>query len=114
MIRRVLSFIFMLAVSSQVLAEGYVVGKVVGVRVDKSGIGLVVFDQPVGGTPASCRHPDYANALAFDTNTSGGRAIMTAAFAAKATGDTISAKGTGACNVFGGNWVEDWSFGTVQ
>jgi len=114
MIRFVLSVFLAIAVSSQAMAYGTVTGKVTAVRVDASGIGMVVFDQPVSGAPASCRHSAYTNALAFDTNTPGGKAILATALAAKATGDTIAAIGAGTCNVFGGNWVEDWSYGVTQ
>jgi|SRR5882724_1728647 len=113
MLRLVLVFLI-LAISNLALANGSVSGKVVAVRVDQNGIGMVTFDQPVTGAPASCRHPAYANALSFDSNTAGGRTIAAAALAAKATGDTVSAYGTGACTIYGGAWVEDWSYGVVQ
>jgi len=114
MIRLVLFAFLALAISSHAMAYGTVSGKVIAVRVDATGIGMVIFDQPVTGAPAGCRISAYANALAFDTNTAGGKTIAATALAAKATGDTISAIGTGTCNIFGGNFVEDWSYGVLQ
>jgi hypothetical protein len=103
-----------LALSNDALALGYVYGKVVSVRVDIDGRGMVAFDRPVGNQPASCRVGTYENALAFDANTPGGKAVLATALAAKATGDLVAAYGTGNCNIYGGSYVEDWAYGVVQ
>jgi hypothetical protein len=99
---------------AQAGANGTITAHVVGVRVDKDGRGMVIFDQQVGGAPASCRHSAYLNALSFDANTAGGRAIEATALTAKATGAPVNAWGTGDCSIYGGAWVEDWSYGIVQ
>jgi hypothetical protein len=83
--------------------------------VDRTGIGMVVFDKPVIGDFATCRNSAaYANALGFDANTAGGKAVLAMALTLKATGDLVSAIGTGACTSFGGAHVEDWSYGLSQ
>jgi hypothetical protein len=63
------------------LASGTVTAHVINVRVDQTGKGIVYFDQNLVGSPA-CIMPTYENALAFDTSTAGGRAIMARALAA--------------------------------
>ncbi len=84
--------------------------KVVMVRVDKQGQGMLVFDQSVGGTPPSCVIAGYVNAMAFDANTSGGKAILAMALAAKASGSSVEVYGTGTCSIYG-NYVEDVNSG---
>lgn len=110
-----ISALLALCISSHANAAG-VVGsaKIIEVRIDKDGKGMVVFDKLVGGTPATCVHPAYINAFAFDTATSGGKAIMAVALSAKATGVAVTAYGTGTCGIYGGAHVEDWSYGVVQ
>lgn len=110
---RLAAVVILLGLSAPALPYGSVEGKVTKVRVDKEGRAMVFFDQSVGGQPASCRDSYYANALAFDTTTAGGRSVLAMAIAAKATGDTISAIGTGTCAVYG-NSVEDWSYGIAE
>jgi hypothetical protein len=72
--RLVLSALMMLCMS-QAFALGHVSGKVIAVRIDKTGIGMVVFGQTVTGEVAACRHAAYTNALSFDTNTPAGRKV---------------------------------------
>ena len=81
------------------------------VRVDSDGRGYVNFKTALISEPASCTN-GYPNALAFDTNTAGGRAILSVALAAKSSGKKIYAKGTGACTVYG--VMEDWSWGAIK
>src|SRR5687768_13350009 len=96
-------------VTLQAHAAGTVNAKVIGVRTDNNGFGMIIFDQNVGGSPASCRVSAYANALAFDANTPAGRAILASALASKAAGTVMSASGTGLCGIYG-NWVEDLNY----
>ena len=104
-----------LCISSHAAAAGSIASaKVIQVRVDQDGRGMVVFDQPVGGTPATCIHPAYANALSFNASTGGGRAIMAMALTAKSTGATLTVYGTGSCGIYGGAHVEDWFYGVMQ
>lgn len=94
-------------------AAGQVVeAKVVQVRVDSDGKGMVIFDRSLTGTPPTCVIPTYSNALAF-SNTSGGKTVMALALAAKASGGTITAYGLGVCRSYG-NYVEDWDYGAVK
>jgi hypothetical protein len=113
--KRLISILlFGICISSQVFA-GYVINaKVILVRADQSGLGMVVFDKLVNGSPACINAAAYTNALSFNSNTAGGKAIMTMALTAKATGATIEAYGTGACGNYGGAHVEDWSYGVMQ
>lgn len=103
-----------LFVSTQAYAMG-VVGnaKVIQIRIDQDGKGMVVFDQQLSNTPAPCGNSNYSNALAFNLNSGGGKGILAMAMAARADGSRITAYGTGACNVYGGAHVEDWSYGVV-
>jgi hypothetical protein len=114
MIARIVAFGLLAGMATQAFAFGSVSGKVIDIRVDRSGLGMVTFDQQIGGAPPGCVHAAYTNAFGFDTNTPGGRAILAAALAAKASGDTVTAYGTGECASFGNNWVEDWSYGHVR
>lgn len=83
---------------------------VIQVRIDQSGMGLMFFDKPLIGSP-SCIVPAYNNALAFNTNTAGGKAIFALALSAKAAGTPLSvAVGTNTCGVYG-SAVEDWYYG---
>lgn len=82
--------------------------RVLNVRVDNDGKGMVVFDKPITGTPPDCVTPGYASALAFSgTN---GKSIMALALTAKATGTPLDVVyGTGTCGTYG--VVEDWRYG---
>jgi hypothetical protein len=114
-VRTLAVLILLLLASGQIDAAGSIGGaKIIQVRIDQDGKGMVVFDQPIGGTPASCVHPAYRNALSFDANTGGGRGVMAMALAAKASGAAVSAYGNGTCGIYGGAHVEDWSYGVIQ
>jgi hypothetical protein len=82
--------------------------RVVNIRIDASGKGMVFFDAPLGATPPSCAN-SYNNALAFDANTAGGKAILAVALSAKADGTALLIVGSGACSIYGG-YLEDWSY----
>lgn len=102
----------MVASTSQVLAIGMVDGaKVIKVRVDKSGKGMIEFDRPLTSTPAACIN-GFQTWLAFDTNTAGGKSIMSIALTAQASGERILARGTGACDIY--SVVESWDWGFIQ
>ncbi len=83
--------------------------KVIEIRIDSNGAGMVVFDQNLGGTPPTCVHAAYTNALAFNLNTPGGRGVLALALSAKATGTTMTVYGLGTCNIYNGN-AEDWNY----
>lgn len=111
---RVLASVFLaVLIPCRVLAAGQVTSAVSSIRIDQSGNGMVFFDQNINGTRPGCMIVNYQNALAFNANTAGGKAIYAMALAAKATGTTISVFGLGTCNVFGG-FVEDWDYGVLQ
>jgi len=85
------------------------------VRVDKDGRGFVRFSGQLIN-PSDCineTNGNFLSALAFDTTTDGGRAIMSLVLTAKASGKLVYAKGTGGCTIYG-NTLEDWSFGTIR
>src|SRR5688572_1634862 len=84
-------------------------GVVIEVRVDKSGLGYVAFGSPLTSQPPTCTQAGYANALAFNTNEAGGRAILSIVLAAQASGKKINARGTGTCSLYG--VMEDWNWG---
>jgi hypothetical protein len=88
------------------VADNYVV---IDVRADSNGKGVVYFEENLIGTPAACG-AGYPNALAFDTNTVGGKTIFVLALSAKLSGTPIYAKGSGACAIYS-NTIEDWRWG---
>ena len=101
-------------VSASSFGFGQVSAKVLSVRIDQDGRGMVLFDQPVAGEFATCRDSAYANALAFDANTPGGKAIMELALTTKASSFAIYAVGLGTCDIYGGTGPEDWDYGVMQ
>ncbi len=84
---------------------------VLTVRIDGSGFGIVTFSPPATGTPASCAVPTYANSLAFDANTEGGKAFVAAMVAAKMGGLPVRAFGLGTCAKYG--IVEDLDYAVL-
>jgi len=101
-----------LMLSGYASAIGGIIATIVAVRVESSGQGMVIFNQSIGGNPPSCVIPAYKNALAFDANTTGGKAILAMALAAKASGSQVTAYGLGTCSLYG--VVEDWNYGVTQ
>lgn len=92
---------------SPAFAVGTVIGPVVKVRVDSNGKGMIFFSANVSGVAVHCASTYYPNVLAFDSATPGGKSILAAALAAKATGDTVEAYGTGQCAIYGSGVAED-------
>ena len=86
--------------------------KVKFVRVDRSGKGYVEFDSNLVANPPACTQSSYQRALAFDTNTAGGAAILSVALAAQASGRRIIAYGTHGCDTYSGV-MEDWNWGRI-
>ncbi len=89
---------------------GSIYGKVIQVRMDSSGFGMVIFDRPVSGSPPTCVIDAYRNALAFNLNTAAGKGIMSLALSAKATETQLTVYGLGTCGIYG-YAVEDWNYG---
>jgi len=81
------------------------------VRIDQNGMGYVHFTSALTGTPAACAST-HSKQLSFDTNTAGGRAILSVALSAKMSGKKVYAKGTGSCE--GYSVVERWSIGYIK
>lgn len=103
-----------LLMASQAFAIGAVgSAKVVMVRVDSDGRGMVFFDQLIGGTPPGCAHPAYTTAFAFPPNAAG-KAIMAFAIAAKLSQTPVTVYGTGVCSIYGPDNVEDWNYGVMH
>lgn len=86
--------------------------EIIQVRVDRSGKGYIKFNSSLINTPASCIQSGYENVLAFNTNEPGGRAILSLALSAHASGKKINATGTGSCAVYG--VIEDWDWGYAR
>jgi hypothetical protein len=114
MIARFVASVLLAGMATQAVAAGSVQGKVIDVRVDRGGQGMVTFDQQITGQQPGCVAAPYRNAFAFNVNTDGGKAILAVALAAKATGDTVIVYGTGACDTYGNQYVEDWSYGHIR
>ncbi len=110
---KIIILLALASLSSTVFSAGSVNDfTVTTVRVDRSGLGIITFEGSLGGTPASCISSSYHNHLSFDTNTTGGKAILSIALSAQATGKKVSARGTGNCEDYGS--VESWSFGNIN
>ena len=104
-----------LILSIQLNAAGSVGNvKVVKIRVDLNGKAMIHFDSPIGGTPASCVHPAYQDAFGIDASTAGGKAVLSMALTAKATGAPVTVYGMGVCGIYGGTYIETWSYGVMQ
>jgi hypothetical protein len=89
---------------------------VVEVRVDRTGLGFIRFDRPLhashNSTLPTCTQPAYADALAFNTKTEAGNAILAIALAAKVGNKTIHGVGSGNCSLYG--VMEKWNYGWVN
>lgn len=109
-VKRILLSAFLLVISYAAYAAGEVNGFTVqNVRVDKGGYGFIKFVEPLQGTPAACISGGHDFHLSFDTNTSGGKGVLSLALLAQATGKKVQAKGTGTCDQYG--VVESWGYG---
>lgn len=110
---RLFIMIFILSFSHNSLCEGIAnLYEVDFVRVDSTGKGYVKFKTALTSSPAACIQSGYESTLAFDTNQSGGKSILSVALAAQASGKKILAKGSGNCTVYG--VMEDWNWGYIQ
>jgi len=73
------------------------------VRVDKSGLAYVQFTTDLvanNGSLPACG-TSYPRTLAFDTNTEGGKAILSVVLSAKMSNSKIFARGTNECEGYG-------------
>ncbi len=97
--KKSLTLIFLFIYSNFTFSYGSVPGgKVVDVRIDRDGRGIVKFDRLIALEPAVCSSADYNSHFSFDTTTDGGKAIYSLALTALASGKSIYAIGTGVCN----------------
>ena len=85
--------------------------KVLDVRVDENGYGIITFDKVRTREPAACGNT-YNSSLSFDTNTEGGKAILSIALSALVSGNEISAWGAGVCRQYT-SLVETWTYGNI-
>ncbi len=108
---RVLAGILAWLISASAFPIGAVTNvTVTDVRVDADGRGMVFFSSPLGNAPPTCVQSGYANGLAFDTNTAGGRSILAFVLAAQASSTVLTGVfGWGTCNIYSG-YVEDWHY----
>ncbi|MBB5368383.1 MULTISPECIES: hypothetical protein [unclassified Janthinobacterium] len=94
-------------VASPVHAEGAIIGKVVEVRIDFDGKGLVTFADTIVGTQPACAIAGYNHSMSFDAATAGGKAMYAMALLAKSSDATVYGMGKGTCVTYG--VVEDAS-----
>ncbi|MCP3927188.1 MAG: hypothetical protein GY714_31910 [Desulfobacterales bacterium] len=104
-----LMFILIMFCCSNLLAGGVYSAKIVHVRVDKSGFGIVKFDKKITEPLEGVTHFEH---LSFNTNEAGGRAIMSLVLAAQASGKKVHAFGTKSTNEYK-TLVESWNWGCV-
>jgi hypothetical protein len=97
----------LLVASQFASAGGYIFGKVVQIRVDPSGLGMVTLNTAATGSP-SCVIPYYSTSIAFNTNTAGGKSQLAVIMFSRAKGSNIAVWGAGTCTAYGGS-VEDAS-----
>ncbi len=107
--KRLTLALLMLLLSNFTYSYGIYNGTVKDVRIDRGGWGIIAFDGPVVGNPATCRSTFYTSQMSFDANTEGGKAIFAMALAAVASGKQVSVIGTGLCNDYA-NTVEGLSY----
>lgn len=106
--------LFSILAASNAYSIGHVSNaKVTQIRVDGNGKAMVYFNKPITGTPATCVHSAYKNALGVDAGTDGGKAVLSMVLAAKASGSLVTAYGLGVCGVYGGNTIETWNYGHI-
>lgn len=84
------------------------------IRIDANGKGMIYFDRPIENRPACAAEPAYYNALAFDANIAGGKAILSWALTAKATGSKVWVHGYSTCEIYGNGVVSSFDYGVVK
>ncbi|MBU2713021.1 hypothetical protein [Zooshikella harenae] len=104
----IVALLTMLTVSNAYSIGHVSKAKVTQIRVDGNGRVMVYFNKPIEGTPATCVHNAYKNALGVDAGTEGGKAVLT-----KASGSLVTAYGLGVCGIYGGNTIETWNYGHI-
>lgn len=106
--------LFFISVATTSFAIGtFNSAKITKIRIDGNGTAMIFFDRDKVGTPPSCVHTAYSRALGVDTNTDGGKAVLSVALTVKATGGSMTAHGLGVCGVYGGTIVETWNHGFI-
>ncbi|MES9880669.1 MAG: hypothetical protein ABW185_07290 [Sedimenticola sp.] len=88
--------------------------KITKIRVDGNGHAMIFFDKDKTREPATCVHSAYVRAFGIDASTDGGKAVLSMALAAKATGTLVVAHGKGICGVYGGSVIETWDHGFIK
>lgn len=106
-LRSILIALQLSAISVTAFSGSLGAAKITSIRVDANGFGIITFSTSLT-SPAACLNPYYANALAINTNTSGGKAQLATALFARGKNNTVYANGTGACNAYAAT-LEDLS-----
>ena len=110
---KILAFCLAITACTHVCAGGVLAGKVITVRVDEDGRGVVTFDTAATGTPPACVSAPYRASLAFNVADPGGKGVLALALSAKALGTPVVAYGSGGCNVYAAV-MEDWTYGVAN
>jgi hypothetical protein len=90
------------------LATSVTGARIVNIRADANGLAIIAIDQTVAGPPCSAN----GSIFAFNTNTAGGRSILTIAMAAKLSGRLVEFAGNNGCA--GGAGFEDLIYLNMQ
>ncbi|WP_218419951.1 hypothetical protein [Alteromonas lipotrueae] len=98
---RYLILIAGLLTASQGFAHGVVEGYVIDVRVERNGKVLLTFDRDVGHNPPNCSASSRRN-MAFNLSTVADSGMLSAALTAQSTHKILRARGSGACESWGG------------
>ena len=102
----ILILLAILSMSMNVNAGTINGAKIVNVRVDYSGKGIIKFDKAIVDG-ASCVTSTFKSHLSFDSTTEGGKIIYASAMAAKLNESKVSASTLGKCKTYNGSYVED-------
>jgi hypothetical protein len=106
-LRNIFAITSLLAISQFAIAGGYIFGKVVQIRVDPNGFGIMTLSAVATGSP-TCVIPYYSNSIAFNANTAGGKSQLALIMLSRSKGSNIAVWGAGTCTAYGGS-VEDAS-----
>lgn len=77
--------------------------KIIDIRIDSTGKGIIYLSSNISGSPTCSTFPA---SMSFNTNTDGGRAIYSAAMSAYLANKTVEVIGTNSCSIYAGA-VED-------
>lgn len=101
-----LSILVLSCIAVNAIAGGSVNSTVKKIRSDASGQTMIYFEADISVSGANCRGDSYKNVFAVDTNTDGGKTVLSIALAAKMSSSPVEATGKMNCDVYGNGVAE--------